>query len=366
MTDWQSKRLDECLTIRHGRNQHEVEDPAGKYPILGTGGEIGRTNSFLYDRPSVLIGRKGTIDKPRYMNTPFWTVDTLFYSSIHDNAVPKFMFYVFNTINWYEYNEASGVPSLSASTVSSIKINLPEKLEQQRIVAVLEVWDEYLELLDQKIALKEQLKKGLMQQLLTSKKRLPGFTDEWKCVTLGDVADVHMGQSPSSSSYNEVGNGAVLIQGNADMKNQKTISRIWTTEITKRASKGSLIMTVRAPAGEIAIASTDVCLGRGVCSVGSDRADYLKHFLIHFKSQWRKYIQGSTFESINGSDIRELPISIPSKLESEAISNLLDLVDSQLATLTFKKKETTKQKKYLLKNLISGTIRTPDSTGVGV
>lgn len=68
---WSVKKLKECLEIKHGKPQHEVEDKNGIYPILASGGEIGRTNSFLCNKPSVLIGRKGTIDKPQYMDTPF-------------------------------------------------------------------------------------------------------------------------------------------------------------------------------------------------------------------------------------------------------------------------------------------------------
>ena len=80
--DWEVKTLGDVLKIKHGRDQKQVQSTNGKYPILGTGGLMGFTDKFLYNKESVLIGRKGTIDKPRYMNTPFWTVDTLFYSEI--------------------------------------------------------------------------------------------------------------------------------------------------------------------------------------------------------------------------------------------------------------------------------------------
>ncbi len=65
---WEVKKLGEVLKVRHGKSQHDVVDQNGEIPILGTGGEIGRTKTYLYDKPSVLIGRKGTIDIPQYMN----------------------------------------------------------------------------------------------------------------------------------------------------------------------------------------------------------------------------------------------------------------------------------------------------------
>ena len=68
--DWEVKRLGDLLTVRHGKSQHDITAPDGKYPILASGGEIGRTNTFIYDKPSVLIGRKGTIDSPQYAVVP--------------------------------------------------------------------------------------------------------------------------------------------------------------------------------------------------------------------------------------------------------------------------------------------------------
>ncbi|MEK6766853.1 MAG: restriction endonuclease subunit S, partial [Planctomycetota bacterium] len=117
---WEVKKLGEILKVRHGKSQKEINDDNGIYPILASGGVIGKANRFLYDKPSVLIGRKGTIDKPQFMNTPFWTVDTLFYTEILENYDAKFIFYMFNLIDWYSYNEASGVPSLNAKTIEMI------------------------------------------------------------------------------------------------------------------------------------------------------------------------------------------------------------------------------------------------------
>lgn len=164
---WTVQKLGDILEIRHGKNQREVETPEGSYPILGTGGIIGRTNAYLYDKPSVLIGRKGTIDRPQYMDTPFWTIDTLFYTSISDCALPRFIFYVFCTINWQQYNAATGVPSLAASTIESIKIQLPPLAEQRKIADILQAVDADMEVINCRIETLRAQKRGLMQKLLT-------------------------------------------------------------------------------------------------------------------------------------------------------------------------------------------------------
>jgi type I restriction enzyme S subunit len=170
--DWEVKKLGEILKVRHGKSQKDVEDRNGQYPILGTGGLMGYANQFLYDRESVLIGRKGTIDKPRYMDIPFWTVDTLFYTEIFKYVSPKCLFYKFLQIDWYSYNEASGVPSLNAKTIENIEISLPPLEEQTHIATILSDMDSEIEALEKKRAKYQLLKQGLMQNLLTGKIRL--------------------------------------------------------------------------------------------------------------------------------------------------------------------------------------------------
>jgi len=170
--EWKVKKLGEVLKVRHGKSQQGVAVNDGKYPILGTSGEIGRTNDYIYDKPSVLIGRKGTIDSPQYMDTPFWTIDTLFYSEIFDCVHPRFVFYLFNMITWLRYNEASGVPSLNASTIEEIEIRCPLFLEQQTIAAILSDMDAEIVALEQKREKTRALKQGMMQELLTGKTRL--------------------------------------------------------------------------------------------------------------------------------------------------------------------------------------------------
>ncbi|EGW21368.1 restriction endonuclease subunit S [Methylobacter tundripaludum] len=170
--EWGVKRIGDVLTIAHGKSQHAVEDRNGIYPILATGGQIGVANCFLYDKPSVLIGRKGTIDRPQYMEQPFWTVDTLFYSVIHKQNNAKFLFYRFCLIDWKQYNEASGVPSLNARTIESIEIKVPFEDEQVAIAAILSDMDAEISALEDKLAKTRAIKQGMMRNLLTGRIRL--------------------------------------------------------------------------------------------------------------------------------------------------------------------------------------------------
>ena len=110
--EWEEKRIGEILTLCHGKDYKHLKK--GDIPVMGTGGVITYVNEALCDWQCVCIGRKGTIDRPYFMDKPFWSVDTLFYSKPLGDNMPKFQYYLFQNINWLFYNEASGVPSLSA------------------------------------------------------------------------------------------------------------------------------------------------------------------------------------------------------------------------------------------------------------
>ena len=170
--EWEVKRLGDVLKVRHGKSQHGITAPDGKFPILASGGEIGRTNAYIFDKPSVLIGRKGTIDSPQYADSPFWTVDTLFFTEISSEADAKFIFYKFMMIRWRSYNEASGVPSLNAKTIENIEVTMPTLSEQTAIAEVLSDMDAELAVLEQRREKTRALKQAMMQELLTGRTRL--------------------------------------------------------------------------------------------------------------------------------------------------------------------------------------------------
>lgn len=174
---------------------------------------------------------------------------------------------------------------------------------------------------------------------------------------LDDVSIVQMGQSPSSLAYNENKNGLPLIQGNNDIKKDKTISRIWTSELTKTADKGDVILTVRAPVGMVGLAHNKVCIGRGVCSIKSDNLDFIYYFLKYFQPRWSIFEQGSTFTAVNSSDIRKLNILLPPLPEQKRIVKVLEVWDNYLEKLSKKIELKKNIKKGLMQKLLTGEIR---------
>ena len=131
--------LKELVNIKYGKNQKNVENSNGKYPIYGTGGLMSYADKYLYDKPSVLIGRKGSIGKVRFSDKPFWTVDTLFYTEVNEDIViPKYLYYKMLTIDMSEYNEGTTIPSLRTDTLYRIELDIPNKEIQKRVIKVLD------------------------------------------------------------------------------------------------------------------------------------------------------------------------------------------------------------------------------------
>nr|WP_302968222.1 restriction endonuclease subunit S [Methanobrevibacter smithii] len=153
--------LGDLVKIKYGKNQKKIQDDEnGKYPIYGTGGLMGYSIDYLYDKPSVLIGRKGSIEKVRYIEEPFWTVDTLFYTEVNDKIViPKFLYYVMSLINLSRYNEGTSIPSLRTETLNRLDLPIPNLDYQKRVLTVLSN-------IDKKISLNKKINKNLEDTIL--------------------------------------------------------------------------------------------------------------------------------------------------------------------------------------------------------
>lgn len=153
--------LSDLATIKYGKNQKKVLSESGNIPIYGTGGLMGFATTALYDKPSVLIGRKGTIGKVKYVEHPFWTVDTLFYTIVNtDIVLPKYLYYVMSLIDLNNYNEGTTIPSLRTETLNRLEFDIPSLEEQETILSCLNP-------IDEKIALNNAINNNLEQQAKT-------------------------------------------------------------------------------------------------------------------------------------------------------------------------------------------------------
>jgi len=256
----------------------------------------------------------------------------------------------------------TGVPALAQPTTTFRKlyVPLPSIPEQHAITSALSDIDTLINSLENVIEKKKAIKQGAMQELLSGKKRLDGFSSEWVEMKLGDVAKLTMGQSPNSQYYN-VSKGVPLIQGNADIENRKTIIRFYTEHITKKAYGGDIIFTVRAPVGNVAKATFDCCLGRGVCAIQYEN-DFLYHYLVFIEGFWNSLSTGSTFDSINSTDLNNSIVKLPPTFaEQTSIATILSDMDNEIETLTHKLEKCRQIKQGMMQELLTGRIRLVDT-----
>ena len=368
--NWDVKKLGEIAKVKHGRDQKKVESINGIYPILGTGGIIGKTNEYLYDKPSVLIGRKGTIDKPRFMDTPFWTVDTLFYTEITSEINPLWLFNFFKTIDWYYYNQATGVPSLSASVISAIKLPIPPLPEQQKIAEILSTWDKAISLTKNSIETLKARNKGLAQQLLTGKKKVSGFSEKWETINLGKIA------TRITTKNEELDDTVVTISAQRgfvlqeDFFNKRvasdTLSGYYLIKkgqfaYNKSYSNGYPMGAFkRLNDFEKAVVTTlYICFEfkENVCS------DYMVHFFENgfmINNLMKVAKEGGRAHgllNIGLEDFMNLELTIPSYKEQTAISQILETADQELKSYRAKLEALQNQKKGLMQQLLTGKIR---------
>ena len=179
--------LSELVTIKYGKNQKKVHSDDGNIPIYGTGGLMGYAKTALYDKPSVLIGRKGTIGKVKYVEHPFWTIDTLFYTIINTDIVtPKYLYYVMSLIDLKNYNEGTTIPSLRTETLNRLEFNIPSIEEQEIVLSCLNPIDEKIELNNAINNNLEQQAKAIFSNEFLTLETLP---DGWNQASLIDIAD---------------------------------------------------------------------------------------------------------------------------------------------------------------------------------
>lgn len=160
-------KLGEVVNIKNGKDYKCFAE--GKVPVYGTGGVMAYIDTFAYDKPSVLIPRKGSLDKLYYVDVPFWTVDTIFYTDI-DTAlvIPKYVFYYLQTQHLEKLNTAGGVPSLTQTVLNKVPIPIPPIEEQQRIVDILDRFDK----------LCNDISEGLPAEIEARKKQYEYYRDK--------------------------------------------------------------------------------------------------------------------------------------------------------------------------------------------
>lgn len=371
-TDWEVKSIGELLKIRHGKDQKGIKSDDGLYPIFGTGGLMGFSKEFLYDKESVLIGRKGTIDKPMFMDTPFWTVDTLFYSQVEMEYNAKFIYYKFLQIDWYAHNEASGVPSLNARTIEKIQISIPpSKAEQSAIATTLSDMDNLIAGMEQLIAKKKAIKQGAMQELLRPKEGWVDVSINELCIP-GGIVRGPFGGALKKDSFVESGY-KVYEQRNAIYQSVDLGSYFITPSKFKELKRfevrsGDFIISCSGTIGKIFKIPENFQRGiinQALLKLTIDTSKYSGEYFFHYFS-WDKFqsviidsTQGGAMKNLIGMpEFKKTAIPMPSSLiEQESIAKVLSIMDEEIVGLESHLGKYKMLKQGMMQELLTGKTR---------
>ena len=349
--EYKKYKIGDTLKVKSGKDQKLIECTNGKYPILGTGGQIGTTNNFLYDKPSVLIGRKGTINKPQYMTTPFWTVDTLFYTDIKEGFNTKYIFYAFQNINWKKYDESTGVPSLSCKTIEEILYYIPNKDEQDKISTFITLLDKKIELQQRRIEALKIYKRGIIQRIYNrnwnNKIKMEEILIQKSIRNTND--EIHNVYSVSNKD------GFILqaeqfkdrIVASEDTRNYKVVEKNDFAYNPARINVGSIARMKQTIKGIIS--------PMYICFKCNEKIlpEYLEYFFesSKFTYEMSKRLEGSVRICLSYESMLNIPIELPNKNQQEKISTFLDSLSNKIKLEEKKFMELNKLKKGLLQKM---------------
>jgi len=275
--------------------------------------------------------------------------------------------------------EGTTQEAISNDDLNRIFIIFPEnKLEQRKIAEILETVDNAIEKTEKIIEKYKRIKQGLMQDLLTkgidengnirSEKThkfkdspLGRIPEEWEVVRLGEVGEIIMGQSPPSALVNQEGNGIPFLQGSAEFGAKYPLPKNWIVKPLKLAPKNSILISIRAPVGDLNIADNVYCIGRGLAAIkvnNSKASNFFIWFVLHlFSDRLVKISQGSTFEAIGHNELNNFLIPLPPLSEQKRIAEILSQIDQTIEKEEKYKQKLERLKKGLMEDLLTGKVR---------
>ena len=343
--DWLKLKYKDVLTIKYGKDHKSLND--GDIPVYGTGGLMRHVNKYLYDGESILIGRKGTIDKPKYINEKFWTVDTLFYTEIEESIVPLFLYQHALEVNWLGLNEATGVPSLNTTSIYNIDIGIPSKEEQNKIASFLSIVDEKISQLNQKHELLSQYKKGMMQKLFSQQIRFKADDGsefgEWEETELGKHCQIKTGKLDANA-----------MRPNGEFRFYTCAKEFYLIDEYAFDTEALLISGNGANVGYIHYykGKFNAYQRTYVLDQWQQNIIFIQYFLEQFLKEriYGEKKEGNT-PYIVLSTLSEMPLLLPCLEEQTKIANFLSSIDQKIEVVAQQIEQAKQWKKGLLQNM---------------
>ena len=281
----------DVLTIVNGRNQRQVENPKGKYPIFGSGGIMGYANDYICEADTVVLGRKGSINNPIFVETPFWNVDTAFgLCADRSKLVPKYLYYFCEKYDFERLNTTVTIPSLTKANLLKVEIPLPPLDEQRRIATVLDKVSDLIAKRREQLDKLDELVKARFVEMFGD----PSANSQWPTQKLSKLGELNRGVSKHrprndpdllGGPYPLIQTGDVSNSGLYISDYSSTYSELGLAQ-SRLWKKGTLCITIAANIAQTSILAFDACFPDSV--VGFLPGDKTNAVFIHY---WFSFFQ---------------------------------------------------------------------------
>lgn len=380
--EWKEDVLGNVLEVKYGKDHKKLAD--GQYPVYGSGGLMRYVDSKLYDGPSILIPRKGTLNNIMFVESPFWTVDTMFWSIINTDKVdPKFLFYSICKRDFASMNVGSAVPSMTVNILNDIQISYPKNIEdQRRIASILSSLDRKIELNNKINADLEEMAQAIFKNWFVDfepfkdgkfvDSELGMIPEGWKVGRLDEIADVVGGSTPSKAKPEYYTQKGIAWLTPKDLSNHPAVytsrgeiditKEGYNSTSTKLMPKGTILFTSRAPIGYISIAQNDICTNQGFKSLVPKKAGtcFLYCFLKYVTPEIENKSTGSTFKEASGSLMKSLKVIMPEQKVFEDFETIVSPLFARIESLEKESSRLSLLRDTLLPRLMSGELEVPE------
>jgi len=391
--DWRDTTLGEFVTLQRGHDLTDPERSPGEVPVMGSAGPNGFHDRALAKGPGIVVGRSGaSFGQVHYCETDFWPHNTALYVTDFRGNDPRFAYYFLKALDFSHYNSGSAQPSLNRNYIYPIDVRVPPNAEQRAIARILGALDDKIELNRQMNETLEAIAQALFKSWFVdfdpvrakAEGRDPGlpkpladlFPDSFEDSELGEIPkawrvglvddefDLTMGQSPPGETYNEGGMGFPFYQGCTDFGFRFPTRRIYCTAPTRLAKAGDTLVSVRAPVGDINMATENCAIGRGVAAVRhkTGSRSYTYQFMQSIADVFARFeAEGTVFGSIGKKDFHAIACVNPPRHLVLAFDACVSALDDRVEVNERESRTLADLRDTLLPKLISGELRVEDA-----
>lgn len=365
MSEWKEYKIGDILQLEYGKSLKNYHNGIGIFDVFGTNGKIGKTDTYLFDEPSLIIGRKGAYREVHFSNKPFYVIDTAFYTKNKlKNLDTIFLYYWFKNIDINLMDSGSAIPSTSRDEVYDLDILLPSESEQTAIASILSSLDDKIDLLHRQNATLEKMAETLFRQWFVEEAK-----EEWEEVSLFDAIELVGGGTPKTS-VNEYWNGDIKWLSGGDIasnhknfvvSSEKTITELGLRKSSAKLSpKFSTVISARGTVGKYCLLSEPMAYSQsnyGILPKFKDCFFFTYLLVAHSVDELQSAAYGSVFDTITTNTFKALTITLPEEGYIIHFNKSIEPYFSKILTNQTQIRTLTALRDTLLPKLMSGEVR---------